>query len=229
MKMLESIKLATKELDQFLLIKRVVDIYKNPELGKTKQHYELWIFAWLLALMHIVVYFFINLFPNYFLFDPDKHFNLAGLTVLLAQNAIVLALSISLMSCLIFKILGFKDISAFISPIFLRVIYVFSLSCILLSGLVVIEFNNIFKHHNYELNLNQILFLTPLLIFNLIMIIKMLVLPIYKIGSSKYRLASALSVVFILFFSIKINQFVSKQFPLDFFLNIHEIKKAISS
>ena len=227
--MLESIKLATKELDQFLLIKRVIDIYKNPELGKTKQHYELWIFIWLLALMNIVVYFFINLFPNYFVFNPYKHFNLVRLAVVLAIDAVVLACSISLISCLIFKFFGFKDTASFISPIFLRVIYVFSLSCVLLSGLVVVEFNNIFKYQNYELNLNQVLILAPFLILNLTIIFRMLFVPIYKIYGPKYRLFGALSVVFILLFSIIINQFVSKQFPLNFFLNIQEIERTLSA
>ena len=88
--------MAVKELDQFLFIKRVKDIYNNPELGKTRNHYELWIFAWSLALIHIFVYFVINIFSDYFLFDPDKHFNLPKLIVVLAKNVVVLAMSISL-------------------------------------------------------------------------------------------------------------------------------------
>lgn len=229
MEMLKPIKLAIKELDQFLFIKRVKDIYNNPELGKTKKHYELWIFTWSLVLTHIFVYFFINLFSGYFLFDPDKHFNLARLTVVLAKNVLVLAFSISLISGVIFRILSIENIASYIGLIFLRVVYVFSLSCILLSFGGVIEFNNIFKYGSYIPNFTQSLFLILVVFLWIVLIYRMLIMPIYKVASSKFRIIRMLSVAFILLFSVIINQSLSTLFSVDFFLNTQEVVKSLSS
>lgn len=222
MEMFKPIKHAIKELDQFLFIKRVTDVYKNPEIGKIKQQYELWIFAGTLVLIPILIYVCINLFPDYFLFNPDKHFNPVKLTLVLIKNALVPAISISLMSGIIFNILGIKNITSYIGLIFLRVIYVFALTLILLSAASVIEFNNILKSGSYIPNFNQSLFLLLLVFCWVFLIFRMLFMPMYQIVKLKSKLIRVLSVVFILLCSTIINHYVSTLFPTDFFLNTQE-------
>lgn len=228
MEMLRPIKFAIKELEQFLFIQRVVEIYKNPEIGKLKDHYELWIFAWSLVLVHLFVYSLINLLSDYFLFNPDKHFNLVKLTIVLIKNAVVFAILISLSSGIIFKGLGIRNINFYMGHIFLRVIYVFSVAFFLLSIGGIIEFNNIFKYGNYMPNFYQSLFLLILVLCWAFLIFRMLLIPIYKIASSQYKVVRMLSVVFILLFSVKINQYVSAAFPINF-LNTQEIIQNISN
>ncbi|MBA3537885.1 MAG: hypothetical protein H0T84_14975 [Tatlockia sp.] len=229
MEMLRPIKFAIKELEQFLFIERVLNIYKNPEIGKIQEHYELWIFCWALVFTHVLVYFFINLFSDYFLFNPDKHFILVKLALVFVENAFVLATSISLISGVFFKILGIRTINFYIGLIFLRVIYVFSLTLILLSVVGVIEFNNIFKSGRYMPNLNQSIFFIFLGFCWLKLHFRMLIIPIYKIISNKSNVVGMFSVGLILLFSVKINHFVSTLFPVDFFLNIPEFTKRFSS
>jgi hypothetical protein len=225
--MLRPIKLAIKKLEQFLFITRVKEIFNNPELGKTKEHYELWIFTLSLALTYIFVHFVINLFPEYFLFDLDKHFILPRIIVVLVFHVITFATAISLISGFIFKILRIENATSYLGLIFLRVVYVFSLGCILLSGCVIIGLNNIFRHTSPAFSAYQFMFIIPTLILYFIMFIRMLAKPLYKITSSKSRFIGAVSVIFILLFSIKINLVVSRLFPVDFFINTPEVMNSL--
>ncbi|KTD37588.1 hypothetical protein Lmor_0451 [Legionella moravica] len=235
MEFAKPVKVALGRLEHIAFIKRHLDVYKKPDITQypiAAYEFDFLDFIYSLGLINILVFVCISLFPTYFKYDPFKVFNIIPIMLLLIANTFLIAAVIVLFHWGLCKSIGFiykiKTHTFYEAGIFWRVFRVLSLSYILIIIPLLIGINSsVFTHEELGATLNLMLLVTVILIFMLQ--IKLLALPLYRIGKQFGRTLGLIHVLLVIANALFINNLFWKHIPPSIFINTQEFIKVLST